>query len=92
MQSDNDDVLAGWARMAEFAKAEGFKVSKSSIQKRGSPAVNTGPELIGYFGHLPTSTKGLMRKWLRAQVRPEPPASKRWERNAVVASTKGAAR
>jgi hypothetical protein len=43
------------------------------MQKRGSPAIGTGPELVGYFGQRPATTKGLMRKWLRAELRPDRP-------------------
>jgi hypothetical protein len=36
-------------------------VSTSTTQKRGSPAIATGPQLIAFYGKLPVSTKGLMR-------------------------------
>jgi hypothetical protein len=78
MHSDDDDLLVGWPRMAEFAQGEGFKITRSTLAKRGSPAINTGPKLVGYFGRLPTSNKRLMRAWFRAQMLPEPPPSKRW--------------
>jgi hypothetical protein len=79
-QSDDEDLLIGYPRMSEFAIAQNFPVSTSTIQKRGSPAIATGPELVGYFGQLPATTKGLMRKWLRAQLRPNRQANKRWGR------------
>jgi hypothetical protein len=81
-RDDDNEIVVGWPRMAEFAQGEGYKVSKSLLQKRGSPAINTGPELIGYFGQQPASTKGLMRKWLQAQLRPDRPPSKRWAKPA----------
>jgi len=79
-QSDDNDILVGWDRMAAFAQGEGFKITKSTMSKKGSPAIGEGPELIGYFGHQPTSTKGRVRVWLQAQLRPERPPSKRWPR------------
>jgi hypothetical protein len=85
-QPDDEDLLVGYPRMSEFAIAEGYPVSTSTMQKRGSPAIGTGPELIGYFGQLPASTKGRMRKWLRAGLRPDRPASKRWSRQLETTS------
>jgi len=78
IHDDDEDILVGWPRMAEFAQAVGYKITRSTLAKRGSPAINTGPELLGYFGNQPTSTKGHMRVWLQAQLRPERPPSKRW--------------
>jgi hypothetical protein len=77
-QNDDADILVGWPRMAEFAQATGYKITRSTLAKRGSPAINTGPELVGYFGQLPASTKGRIRAWLQAQLQPERPPSKRW--------------
>jgi hypothetical protein len=76
--SNDDDILIGWAAMAAFGQSEGYRVTRSTITKRGSPAIGTGPELIGYYGHQPTSTKGRVRAWLKAQIRPDRPHSNRW--------------
>jgi hypothetical protein len=85
--SDNNDILVGWGRMAAFAQNEGFKITKSTISKKGSPALGGGPELIGYFGHMPASTKGHIRAWLESQLQPEPPPSKRWAKRHVTTTT-----
>jgi hypothetical protein len=69
-RDDDDDLLVGNRAMAEFATAEGCPTSTSTMQKSTSPAINTGPTLVGYFGTKPTTTKGLMRVWLRSRVRP----------------------
>jgi hypothetical protein len=79
---DDADVLVGLRAFAEFATSEGFKISHSSLQKYCSPGVNTGPEVIGYWGVLPTSTKGLVRAWIRSRHRTERPVSRRWDRQA----------
>jgi hypothetical protein len=47
-RDDNDDPLVGNPAIAEFATSEGYKTSTSSMQKHTSPAINTGPELVGY--------------------------------------------
>jgi hypothetical protein len=69
-QDDDDDVLIGNRTMAEFSTSEGFSISVSSMQKHTSPAINTGPELIGYVGAKPTSTKGRVRARNRSRIRP----------------------
>jgi hypothetical protein len=74
---DNNDVIVTYPRMAEFAVSEGFPLALSTLQKRGSPSVATGPELIGYFGLRPATTKGLLRKWLRSELRSSKPAMRR---------------
>jgi hypothetical protein len=76
-QPDDADLLIGFPRMSEFAIAEGYPVATSTLQKRGSPAISTGPELVGYFGQRPTTNKGLMRAWLRSELRTNRPADKR---------------
>jgi hypothetical protein len=90
-QNDDDDRLVGYRRMAEFATEEGYKVATSTMQKRGSPAIGTGPEIIGYFGQLPATTKGRMRAWLKAQLRPDRPVSKRLKATADASTQAGEA-
>jgi hypothetical protein len=67
---DDGDPLVGLRAMAEFATSEGFQISHSSMQKFCSPAISTGPEITGYWGKLPTSTKGRVRSWIRSRMRP----------------------
>jgi hypothetical protein len=81
-RDDDNDLLVGYRRWSEFARAEGCPYSTSTLQKRGSPAISTGPEVVGYFGLLPTTTKGLMRAWLRAQLRPSRQTTKRLKTSA----------
>jgi hypothetical protein len=69
-RDDDDDVLIGNRPMAEFSTSEGYTISVSSMQKHTSPAINTGPQLIGYYGAKPASTKGLVRAWNRSRIRP----------------------
>jgi hypothetical protein len=68
-RDDDEEPLVGLRAIAEFATAEGFRTSHSSIQKYCSPAINTGPEITGYWGKLPTSTKGRVRAWIRSRMR-----------------------
>jgi hypothetical protein len=69
-RDDDDDLLIGNRAMADFSTGEGFPISVSTMQKYTSPAINTGPDLIGYYGKKPTSTKGLVRAWCRSRIRP----------------------
>ena len=75
-RDDDNDVLVGYRRMAEFAAAEGYPVSVSTLQKRGAPAVATGPGLIGYYGQRPATTNGRFRQWLLSDVRPTKPVKR----------------
>jgi hypothetical protein len=70
MLSDDDKPLIGHRRMAEYAAAIGFPISTSTLQKRCSPAINTGPKITAYFGQRPVTTEKLMREWLLANLRP----------------------
>jgi hypothetical protein len=69
-QGDGNDPLIGNPAIATFATAEGYKTSTSTMSKCTSPAINTGPELIGYYGRLPMTTKGRVRTWLQSRIRP----------------------
>jgi hypothetical protein len=69
-RDDDGDLVIGNRAMAAFATSEGFPVSTSSMQKYTSPAVNSGPEIVGLYGRLPASTKGLIRQWCRSRIHP----------------------
>jgi hypothetical protein len=58
---DDGDILGSWLRMGEFARGRGYEITKFTLSKPASSAINTGPELVGYFGQLPASTKERMR-------------------------------
>jgi hypothetical protein len=79
---DDNDLLIGYGPMTEFAASEGFPLARATLNKRCSPAISTGPAIIGYFGTRPATTKGLMRTWLRAQLRAPRPPSKRLKASA----------
>jgi hypothetical protein len=70
MLSDDDKPLVGHRRMSEYAASIGYPVSTSTLQKRCSPAINTGPKITAYFGQRPVTTEKLMREWLTANLRP----------------------
>jgi hypothetical protein len=88
-QPDDSDLLIGYRKMAEFAAAEGCPVAMSTFQKRCSPAIGDGPELIGFFGRLAATDKGRLRVWLRAQLRPSRPVTKRWKAPAITSTQLG---
>jgi hypothetical protein len=69
-RKDDDDLVIGNRAMAAFATSEGFPTATASMQKYTSPAINTGPTIIGYYGTKPASTKGLIRAWGRSRIRP----------------------
>jgi hypothetical protein len=86
-REDNDDVVIGNRAMAEFSTGEGFPISVSTMQKYTSPAINTGPALIGYYGAKPASTKGLVRAWNRSRIRPVRARSAQYARPPAHART-----
>jgi hypothetical protein len=67
-QPDDSAPLVGLRAFAEFATGEGFPISTSTMQKYCSPAWAKGPQVVGYWGTLPMSTKGLVRSWIRARM------------------------
>jgi hypothetical protein len=85
-REDDDEPLIGYGPMVEFAACQGFPIAKATLNKRCSPAINTGPKIIGYFGARPATTKGLLRAWLRAELRPDRPATRR-RKSPPIAST-----
>ena len=74
LRDDSNDPLVGNPAMAAFATEEGYQTSTSSMSKYTSPAISTGPELTGYFGRLPMTTKGRVRAWIKSRIRPVPRA------------------
>jgi hypothetical protein len=69
-QADDNEPLIGLRAFAEFSCREGFRISLSSMQKYCAPSVNSGPRIIGHWGTLPMSTRGLVRAWIRTRMRP----------------------
>jgi hypothetical protein len=88
-RDDDGDPLIGYRRMSKFATEEGYPVAMSTLQKRCSPAISTGPEIVGYFGPLAATTKGKMRAWLRANLRPDRPVNRRQKAPAVAPNQAG---
>jgi hypothetical protein len=70
-RSDDNDPLVGLRAFAEFATGEGFPIARSTMQKYCSQAVGKGPQVVGYWGAKPMSTKGLVRSWIRARMKRE---------------------
>ena len=73
-KSDDNDPLVGLRAFAEFATGEGFRISFSTMQKYCSPAIAKGPQVVGYWGTMPMSTKGLVRSWIRTRMTRSRPA------------------
>jgi len=69
-RDDDKDPVVGNPAIAQFVTDEGYKTSTSSMSKHTSPAIDTGPELIGYYGKLPMTTKGRARAWIQSRIRP----------------------
>jgi hypothetical protein len=70
-QINNEKLIVGYAPLADFLTSEGFRISKSSLQKFGMPSAGgVGPPREGYWGNLPAFRPSLALDWARARIRP----------------------
>jgi hypothetical protein len=69
--------LCGYGPAAKFLTGEGYRTSKSTLSKICSPAVNSGPQIEGYWGKFPIFLPSRLIAWARARVRPGRAASGR---------------
>jgi len=62
--------LTGYREVADFLTAAGYPISKSTISKYCSPAINIGPPVEGYWGKLATFRPSRTLAWARARLKP----------------------
>jgi hypothetical protein len=68
----NERLIVGYRQLASFLTAEGFAISKSTMSKYCSPAMNIGPEVEAYWGQLPAFRPTVVLKWARSRLRKAP--------------------
>jgi hypothetical protein len=66
--SQDEIPLVGLKAIAAYATSIGGKTSASTLQKRNSQG--KGPELLGYWGKQPTTSRALVREWVRTWTTP----------------------
>jgi hypothetical protein len=75
IEDGGERLITGYTRLAEYLTAEGFKISRSTLQKFGMPSCGQGPPIEGYWSNLPAFRPSRALAWARARVRPAPSRS-----------------
>ena len=78
MDNNGEKLISGYAALSEFLTSEGFPISKGSLAKYCSPAVNTGPPAVAFWGQRRTFLPSVALKWARDRLKPEAPPNRRW--------------
>ncbi|QQO34499.1 hypothetical protein JJC00_01985 [Bradyrhizobium diazoefficiens] len=66
----DEKLIVGYAPLASFLTEAGFQISKSTVSKYCSPAINIGPPVEGYWGRLPAFKPSQAIAWARARLKP----------------------
>jgi len=70
MDDNVERLIAGYASLASFLTERGFRISKSTVSKYCSPAINIGPPVEGYWGRLPAFKPSRTIDWAKARLKP----------------------
>jgi hypothetical protein len=65
-----EKLLVGYRAVAEFLTDQGYPLSKSTMAKYGSPAINIGPPAAAYWGKLPAFLPSRVLAWAKDRLRP----------------------
>jgi hypothetical protein len=66
---DDEPVITGYAALTEFFNKHGYRTARSTLTKMGSPAINTGPPVEGYYGKFPIFKPSRALQWARDRGR-----------------------
>jgi hypothetical protein len=68
---DNDErLIVGYTSLACFLREAGYPISRSTVSKYCSPAINIGPPVEGYWGRLPAFKPSRAKDWAKARLKP----------------------
>lgn len=76
MDNNPEHVIVGYAAMAECLRGDGFKYSRSTLTKIGSPALSRELPadqrlpIIGYSGPYPVARPSELRDWAWRRISP----------------------
>jgi hypothetical protein len=73
----DENFIVGYGPLAEYLTGQGFPISKSTISKYCSPAINIGPAVEGFWGRLPAFKPSRAIAWAKARIRPADEARSR---------------
>lgn len=65
-----EKLIVGYRALSEFLMGNGFPVSKSSMSKYCSPAIDIGPPVEAYWGKLPAFLPSRALAWARSRLKP----------------------
>jgi hypothetical protein len=65
-----EKLIVGYGPLAEFLTENGYPLSKSTMSKYCSPAIDTGPPVEAYWGRLPAFSPKHALAWARARLKP----------------------
>jgi hypothetical protein len=66
----DEKLIVGYRQLAAFLTEAGFPISKSTITKYCSPAINIGPPVKYYWGKLPAFEPVSAIAWAKARLKP----------------------
>jgi hypothetical protein len=66
----DEKLIVGYGQLSEFLIEQHYPLSKSTVTKICSPAINTGPPAEGLWGRLPTFKPSRVLDWARKRMRP----------------------
>ena len=64
-----EKLIVGYGPLAEFLTDNGYPLSKSTMSKYCSPAIDTGPPVEAYWGRLPAFSPSRALAWARARLK-----------------------
>jgi len=70
MGDSDERLIVGYPSLASFLTEAGFPISKSTVSKYCSPAINIGPPVEGYWGRLPAFKPSRTIDWAKARLKP----------------------
>lgn len=79
----DENLIVGYRRLAVFLTEAGFPISKSTITKYCSPAINIGPPVKFYWGKLPAFEPASPIAWAKARLKPAGRASARSDDSTI---------
>jgi len=71
---EDEKLIAGNGRAAEFLTNHGFPVSKSTFAKWSAPSSGIDTAVEGYWGQLPLRRPSRLLDFARSRLRPAPTA------------------
>jgi hypothetical protein len=65
---DDEKLIIGYAKLAEYLTECGFPISPSTATKYGSPKIDKGPPKEGYWGNQPIFKPSRSLEWARSRA------------------------